>query len=66
LNIGGENFKVTPDESLVQLTNPVDNPPFNNWSVNMPSPPHTRGLRGKENLGIRDVTIDGINGYAFV
>jgi hypothetical protein len=45
--------------------NPVDNPPFNNWSVNQPSPPHDRGMRGTENLGVRDITIDGVNGFAF-
>lgn len=45
--------------------NPVDNPPYNNWSVNQPSPPHDVGLKGKENLGLRDILIDGINGYAF-
>ena len=50
---------------FVQLDNPVENPPFNNWSVNQPSPPHRRGMKGKEDLGLRDITIDGINGYAF-
>lgn len=50
---------------FVQLNNPVENPPFNNWSVNQPSPPHSKGLRGKEDLGLRDITIDGVNGYAF-
>ena len=49
-----------------QVKNPVDNPPFNNWSVNQPSVPHDRGLKGKENLGLRDLTIDGVNGYHFV
>ena len=51
---------------FVQLNNPVENPPFNNWSVNQPSPPHRRGLKGKEDLGLRDLTIDGVNGYDLV
>jgi len=64
LNIGGKMMEVTPDDStLTQLNNPVDNPPYNNWSVNQPSPPHDVGLYGKEDLGMRDLTIDGINGY---
>ena len=29
---------------LAQLSNPVENPPYNNWSVNQPSPPHAQGL----------------------
>jgi len=36
---------------LAQTTNPVVNPPFNNWSVNQPSPPHDSGLAGKADLG---------------
>jgi hypothetical protein len=28
------------ESELVQLKNPVNNPPYNNWSVNQPSPPH--------------------------
>ena len=36
---------------LAQLANPVVNPPFNNWSVNQPSPPHDSGLAGKGDLG---------------
>ena len=41
------------------------NPPFNNWSVNQPSPPHDHGLRGNEDLGQREIIIDGVN-YDFV
>jgi hypothetical protein len=66
LNIEGKNIEVTPDESFVQLDNPVENPPFNNWSVNQPSPPHDRGMRGNEDLGLRDIVIDGINGFSLV
>jgi hypothetical protein len=32
--------------------NPVENPPMNNWSVNQPSPPHAKGMSGKEDLGM--------------
>jgi hypothetical protein len=35
---------IPKDNSLVALENPVVNPPFNNWSVNQPSPPHDSGL----------------------
>jgi len=41
------------------------NPPFNNWSVNQPSAPHDHGLRGNEDLGQREIIIDGVN-YDFV
>ncbi len=35
-------FKVGPDQlNLVELENPVVNPPFNNWSVNQPSVSHS-------------------------
>ena len=37
--------------ALAQVENPVVNPPFNNWSVNQPSPPHIHGLDGKADLG---------------
>lgn len=59
-------MKVTPDNSLLQINNPVDNPPYNNWSVNQPSPAHDVGLDGREDLGLRDLTIDGINGFGLV
>ena len=41
------------EEMLLQLeeANPVNNPPFNNWSVNQPSVPHAHGLAGKADLG---------------
>jgi len=28
------------DYVQTRASNPVENPPFNNWSVNQPSPPH--------------------------
>ena len=48
------------DEELVQLDswNPVNNPPFNNWSVNQPSVPHDHGLNGREDLG-QNIIVDG-------
>jgi len=62
--VDGINF------DLVQLNskskNPVENPPMNNWSVNQPSPPHSTGMQGNEDLGVRDITIDGVNGFDFV
>ena len=51
--------------SLAQTRNPVNNPPYNNWSVNQPSPPHEHGMKGDEDLGQRDIIIDGVN-YDFV
>jgi hypothetical protein len=63
------NMIIGPDEvTALQLSasNPVANPPFNNWSVNQPSAPHDSGLAGKEDLELRDVVIDGVNGYEFV
>jgi len=39
---------------------------MNNWSVNQPSPPHISGMKGNEDLKLRDITIDGVNGFAFV
>jgi hypothetical protein len=63
------NIKVGPDDvtlpkknaqktTLAQLENPVVNPPFNNWSVNQPSPPHQHGLDGKADLG-QNILVDG-------
>ena len=43
---------------LAQIENPVANPPFNNWSVNQPSPPHDHGLAGKADLG-QNIIVDG-------
>ena len=40
------------------MENPVVNPPFNNWSVNQPSPPHQTGLDGKADLG-QNIIVDG-------
>jgi hypothetical protein len=45
---------------LAQVTNPVKNPPFNNWSVNQPSPPHDHGYDGKESMG-QNIIVDGHN-----
>ena len=39
---------------------------MNNWSVNQPSPPHAKGLPGKTDLGLRDMIIDGVDGYNVV
>merc|ERR1711862_228031 len=58
----GMNMRVGPDEvhvekkdakktKLAQVENPVVNPPFNNWSVNQPSPPHQTGLSAYQDLG---------------
>ena len=49
----------------LEQKNPVVNPPFNNWSVNQPSPPHDHGMTGNEDLGQREIIIDGVN-YGFV
>ena len=45
----------------VQVGNPVNNPPYNNWSVNQPSVPHNKGMKGNEDLEQRDIIIDGVN-----
>jgi hypothetical protein len=44
--------------ALTQLSNPVVNPPFNNWSVNQPTVAHAKGLEGKADLG-QNIIIDG-------
>ena len=44
--------------TLAQTGNPVVNPPFNNWSVNQPSPPHQIGMGGKADLG-QEIIVDG-------
>jgi hypothetical protein len=48
------------EEMLLQLNaqNPVNNPPWNNWSVNQPTVPHNHGLTGKANLG-QNIIIEG-------
>lgn len=72
----GENIVVGVDDAsyaqthdkmnlLAQTSNPVVNPPFNNWSVNQPSPPHQYGMTGTEDLGQRNIIIDGVN-YDYV
>jgi hypothetical protein len=43
---------------LAQVENPVVNPPFNNWSLNQPSPPHQIGMLGKADLG-QEIIVDG-------
>ena len=61
-----QKFKVGPDLlNLIELDNPIVNPPFNNWSVNQPSVTHNKGLNGKEDLGLRNLVIDGVNGFDF-
>jgi len=75
--LGLQEVRIGPDELnlhqkarsstiLAQTENPVVNPPFNNWSVNQPSPPHATGAEGKQDLGLRDMIIDGVNGYDLV
>ena len=68
-SLGLADMEVGPDEvTIVQLDaqNPVANPPYNNWSVNQPSAPHDHGDAGKQDLELRDVVIDGVNGYDLV
>jgi len=76
--LGLQEVKIGPDElnlhqkrsenMMVQLKaeNPVWNPPFNNWSVNQPSVPHDHGDAGHQDLELRDLIIDGVNGYDLV
>ena len=57
---------IGPDDVSVLQTkakNPVNNPPFNNWSVNQPSVPHDKGMKGGEDIELRNLVIDGVNGY---
>jgi len=67
----GMSMRVGPDEvhvekkgakkenvKLAQVENPVVNPPFNNWSVNQPSPPHQVGLSAYQDLG-QNIIVDG-------
>jgi hypothetical protein len=68
----GMKMRVGPDEvqvekknaqkkegtKLAQTTNPVWNPPFNNWSVNQPSGPHQTGLNAYQDLG-QNMIVDG-------
>merc|ERR1719491_2449744 len=59
---------LTSDVTAVKITtkNPVWNPPFNNWSVNQPSVLHDSGDKGDQDLELRDIIIDGVNGYDLV
>jgi len=60
------NIKVGPDDvslhkkttNLAQVENPVVNPPWNNWSVNQPSPPHQHGYEGTADFG-QNIIVDG-------
>jgi len=44
--------------AFAQTSNPVTNPPFNNWSINQPAVPHANGLAGKADLG-QNIIVDG-------
>jgi hypothetical protein len=62
----GNKMRINLDDlTYLQTKNPVNNPPYNNWSVNQPSPAHNHGMKGNEDLGQRDIIIDGVN-YDFV
>ena len=50
---------------FAQISNPVVNPPFNNWSANQPTVSHDSGDAGMADLGLRNLIIDGVNGYDF-
>ena len=63
--VGPDDIKLQKKEvnggqktNLAQVENPVVNPPFNNWSVNQPSPPHQRGYAGTADYG-QNYIIDG-------
>merc|ERR1712166_1360177 len=45
---------------LIQLNtqNPVNNPPWNNWSVNQPTVPHNHGLYAKADMG-QNIIVEG-------
>jgi len=64
--ISGSQSKAPVDNTHIQLGNPVNNPPFNNWSVNQPSVPHDSGDAGHQDMGLRNIIIDGVNGYDLV
>jgi hypothetical protein len=69
VRVGPDEFNLNQrDKMNVQLDaqNPVWNPPFNNWSVNQPSGPHATGDAGHQDLELRDIIIDGVNGYDLV
>jgi shikimate 5-dehydrogenase len=48
----GYGAQAEPPTGTELIGNPVENPPMNNWSVNQPSPPHAKGMSGKEDLGM--------------
>jgi len=52
------DFVQTRADLAADMRNPTVNPPFNNWSVNQPSPPHQVGLSGKADLG-QNIIVDG-------
>ena len=57
--VGPDDVSVQKKKTaLAQTSNPVANPPFNNWSVNQPSVPHNHGLAGKADLG-QHIIVDG-------
>ena len=58
--VGPDEVSVKKRTNLAQVSNPVNNPPFNNWSVNQPSVPHDHGLAGKADLG-QNIIVDGHN-----
>merc|ERR1719443_26825 len=51
---------------LAQISNPVVNPPFNNWSVNQPTNSHDTGDAGAQDLELRNLIIEGVNGYDLI
>lgn len=66
LEVGYNTEPLNLVQTGAQNMNPVLNPPFNNWSVNQPSPPHAHGDDGYQDLELRDIIIDGVNGYDLV
>jgi hypothetical protein len=60
MKVGPDDVSVKKRNNLAQTSNPVNNPPFNNWSVNQPSVPHAHGLAGKADLG-QNIIVDGHN-----
>ena len=59
--MGGNEQSAKTHYCGTKAKNPVNNPPFNNWSVNQPSVPHNKGMKGTEDLEQRDIIIDGVN-----
>merc|ERR1712166_127440 len=46
------------EELLLNTQNPVNNPPWNNWSVNQPTVPHNHGLSAKADMG-QNIIVEG-------